>query len=330
MKKLLLVSAGAFFVLSCYGVARADAPPASPYEYTADEIAENQGVVAYWYAWGYSHAFGQFPEKFAELSGHGLPLRDFFSPHTGNAVNFDDGTLDFDGDMLYAVNGGYPEIQIQTTTGMVVLPGILSRTNECLELFCCEVTICKSECWETCDDEDAACRILQWMMWKSFELHECRYGYRPVDETAWVASGLAPIDLNWRARAPYMEIELIYGKCSLNKAYVSCCSLTPKCKPCASIKPCGNCDERKPKCVSAGNKCKQDTCSTCKPAASKDNCRSCKPKARHDSCGSCKPIAEQQTSNACKPDRESKCSKCKQASCTTCKPKSSCDKCRSA
>ena len=324
MKMLMLVMVGSILVLCCNDVAQAQDSQGLPYEYTVDEIAENQGVVAYWYAWGYKYAFGELPGTFAKLDSHGLPLRSFNSPHTGAVIDFDDGSLDFDGDMLYSSTGGYPEFLVQTTSGVVTLPGTLVRTDECGETLCCEVLICKEECWKVCDDQDAACKILQWMMWRSFEFHECRYGYRPVDVEAWMASGLAPIDSNWRELAPYMDIEFVYDKCSVKKAYVNCCPPAPQYADCSQHKHGVECGECKPKCGSS-NKCKQDNCNTCKPKCGTGN------KCKQDNCNTCKPVskpkcetkcveAKHENCNECKPKCGSS-NKCKQDNCNSCKPK---------
>jgi hypothetical protein len=326
LRKLLLTIAGIFLLQSYATFAVAEDIPPAANEYTADAIAENQGAVAYWYAWGFKYAFGHFPAEFAELQDHGLPLRSFNSPHTGDVIDFDDGSLDFDGDMLYSVNGSGVEIQIQTGSGVTVLPGTLSLTNICGETSCCEILICKEEFWNICDDQAAACKILQWMMWKSFETHECRYGYRPVDEQAWIASGFAPIDANWKELAPYMEIELIYGKCELKKAKVTCCATSPSCDPCAKGISCDK-----------GDKCKQKTCSSCKPVCAdkcgaKTECNKCGPvKTECNKCEKAKPVCAPKCESKCETkcaDRSiDKCNNCKQKTCSSCKPKAKCGTC---
>ena len=317
MRKLYSLLAGALVACCLLGTAWAQGAD-DAYGFTADEIAQNQGAVAYWYAHGFANAFGGFPSNFAELGDHGLPLRDFFSPHTGDAINFDDGTLDFDGDMMYVPGDWDVEIHVQTSEGVFVLPGAIGGTDDCCRTFCCEIAICGFDCWEVCDDQDAACKIMQWMMWESFETYECRYGTRPCDVKTWMASGFAPIGANWRELAPFMDIEYVYGNCSVKKAYVTCCApCEPKCKS-----DCGGCNKcAKDNCV----KCKQDTCTTCKPKCAPENkcgkCDDCKPKCKPDCKKECcaKP--------ACKPDckkaccAKDKCVKCKQDTCTTCKPK---------
>lgn len=296
MNKLLVIVAGAMIAL-CYGnAAWAQAAPAPEYGYSADEIAENQGVVAYWYAWGFSYAYGHFPASFAELKEHGLPLRGFFSPHTETEIDFDDESLDFNGDMTYALINNSPQIRIQTTNGIVALPGTLTRTDDCGETFCCDIGITKNECWKVCDDNHAACAILQWMMWKSFETHQCRYGYRPVDEAAWMASGFSPIEADWRTRYPFMTIKLYYGKCELKKARVTCCAPCPTCEPCAVAKPCGQCEKPEPNCKSKCNTCLDTT--QVHPAS--ENCNKCKSKqdVRCGKCQSC--ISEVNRNTGCR------------------------------
>jgi hypothetical protein len=89
----------------------------------------NQATVAYWYAHGYSAAFGNTPKDFAEMTSHGLPYRNFTSPHTGDAINPDDGSLDFDGDMTYSVEGGDPVITVKTSKGDMTIPGSYEATG---------------------------------------------------------------------------------------------------------------------------------------------------------------------------------------------------------
>lgn len=341
MRKLLLIMAGSILVLCFNSVALAQNAPASAYGYTADEIAENQGAVAYWYAWGYKYAFGQLPASFAQMKEHGLPLRGFFSPHTQTEINFDDGSLDFDGDMTYSITGASPVIRIQTTKGVVVLPGTLTRTDECGIAHCCDISICQDACWKVCDDNHAACAIVQWMMWKSFETHQCRYGYRPADEQAWMASGFSPIEPDWRTRYPYMNIKLIYGKCELKKARVTCCAPCPTCTPCAVAKPCGQCDKCKPKCDTGCKPKCESKCNTCAvvPVA-RPACGKCQAKSKCNTCAKApavKPACD--SCNKCKPKCENKCNSCAKApvikpacdSCNKCKPKceNKCGQCQS-
>jgi len=236
-------------------------PMTDSYGFNADDVAVNQGAVAYWYAHGYANAFGGFPAKWADLTAKGLPLRKFQSPHTGDDIDFDDGSLDFDGDMTYKSTGCDVEIQVKTTQGVVTLPGTLSSVSLCpnqgcspynrcgsCRTKCCDVTICGWESWGCMSDQDAVCKIIGWMMWRSFETYECRYGSRPCDDMVWIASGFAPIDKNWKELAPFMDIEYIWGKCALKKAKVHCC------QPCVA--------QCQPKCNTC-NTCQQPKCNTC-------------------------------------------------------------------
>src|SRR5688572_15952098 len=65
--------------------------------YDSDQVAINQGAVVYWYAHGYANAWAGYPAVWSDLEAKGLPLRKFFSPHTGQEINLDDGSLDFNG-----------------------------------------------------------------------------------------------------------------------------------------------------------------------------------------------------------------------------------------
>jgi hypothetical protein len=316
LKKLLIVAMIACFMV---GVAwagdKAEMLPADAYGYTADDVAVNQGVVLYWYAVGYARCFGCFPKTYAEMVEKGMPLRTFMSPHTGDAIDFDDGSLDYDGDITYVSDGCWPDIQVQTTGGVITLPGAVWGNSDvsvqfdpccclCLVNGCEDITICDIGCWDYCSPEDCICEVVQWMMWRSFELHEVLYGIRPANELAWYASGLAPVDKNYKEYMPDMCIEFIYkGKCYcdyLKKAYVTCC------KPCCD--PCDPCDPCKPKC----DPCKP-CCDPCKPCCEFKTCtpKPCKPK-----CDPCKPKCD-----PCKP----KCDPCK-PKCDPCKPK--CDPCK--
>jgi hypothetical protein len=334
MRKLGVFALGAMIWVICVALAYADepaatgedqtaapavaapsgelVPPAAPaapagqaaqnaYGFTPDDIAVNQGAVAYWYAHGYANAFGCLPQKWSELKTHNLPLRKFESPHTGEEIDFDDGSLDFDGDMTYAVNGCDALIQVKTTTGVVTLPGSLPSTWNCAQRNCnpcnpcgnccgrcprcCDITICGWDCWGYMCPDDAVCKIIQWMMWRSFETYECRYGQRPCDDMMWMASGFAPVDKNWKELAPQMYIEYIYKKCSLVKAKVHCCS--PCMSKCGS--PCGQpacggcgkpgCDKCHSKCSSCGGK----GCSKCHSQC--DNCGGSGCDKCHGGCG---------------------------------------------
>ncbi len=338
-------------------IAQADSaaaePAANAYGFNLDDIAVNQGVVAYWYAHGFANAFGSLPAKWADLEARKLPLRKFDSPHTGEAVNFDDGTLDFDGDMTYSSTGCDVQIQVQTTAGVVVLPTMLqsswncpqrcnpcnpcgSCTSRCPQY--CDIAICGWENWGCMCPDEAVCKIIQWMLWKSFETYECRYGCRPADEMMWYASGFAPVDKNWKELAPQMYIEFIYHKCSLIKAKVDCCSpcktkcgspCQSKCNSCAKSS-CGSCGKS-----DCGGKCKSK-CSTpsCGSCGKSDCGGKCKSKCSKPSCGGC---GKSDCGGKCK----SKCSKpscggcgksdcggnCGRDNCNKCKPAKDCDRC---
>jgi hypothetical protein len=306
-------------------------PAANAYGFNLDDIAVNQGVVAYWYAHGFANAFGSLPAKWADLEARKLPLRKFESPHTGEAINFDDGTLDFDGDMTYSSTGCDAQIQVQTTAGVVTLPGMLQSTWNCPQRCnpcnpcgscasrCpkyCDVSICGWDNWGCMCPDEAVCKIIQWMMWKSFETYECRYGCRPADEMMWYASGFAPVDKNWKELAPQMYIEFIYHKCSLIKAKVHCCS------PCKT--KCGS------PCQSKCNSCSQQSCGNC----GKPSCNSCKSKCSKPSCGSC---GKSDCGGKCKSKcGKPKCGSCGKSDCSgncgrsnsdKCKPSGGCDRC---
>lgn len=343
MRKLGLITLGLLTACLCWTVALAQDQTAAPmkdsYGFTPDEIAVNQGAVVYWYAHGYANAFNGFPAKWADVTAKGLPLRKFESPHTGEAIDLDDGTLDFDGDMTYAVKGCDAEVQVQTTAGVVTLPGILEGSvtpkmtcntcdkcnpcgqkqscntcnscrqgnscntcNKCAKptcntcnkckTRCCDITICGYDYWGCLTDQKAVCAIVQWIMWRSFETYVCRYGMFPCDETTWMASGLAPVDKNWKELAPFMEIEYVWGNCGIKKAKVACCNT---CQPCA------------PKC----NSCVKPACNSCE----KPGCNTCKSKG----CNSC---AKPSCNNCGKPS----CNKCAKPSCNKC-GKPSCNSC---
>jgi len=335
------------------------APAPDAYGYNADDVAVGQGVVLYWYAHGYANAYGNFPATFADMVAKGLPLRKFMSPHTGAEIMPDDGTLDFDGDMTYkTAECGDVTVMVQTTKGVITLPGTITASSDISVQFgpccpvrcgtCIDITICEIECWNLCDASDAACKIVQWIMWKSFETHQALYGMRPADEAAWMASGLAPIDKNYKEYVPTMDIEYIYSKgdcCFLKKAKVNCCSPCAVVSPCKSVckpeAPCGKCNkceskskcntcETKSKCNSC-DKCAQKTCSKCKPenpcGKCKSKCNTCQTKPKCDTCkpkcNSCDKCA-QKTCSKCKP--ENPCGKCK-SKCNSCETKPGCSKC---
>jgi hypothetical protein len=356
MRKLGLLALGVIIACCCFTIALAAeetaAPAADSYGFSPDDVAVNQGVVVYWYAHGYANAFDGYPQKWADLEAKKLPLRKFQSPHTGEDINLDDNSLDFDGDMIYVYKDCDIEVQVKTTTGVVTLPGILegSKTpvmactkvcspcdpcgkpkcgscekpkcgscekpscNTCekpkcgscekpscntCKNRCCDITICGWKWWGCMSDEKAICKITDWMMWKSFETFECRYGTRPCDDLVWMASGLAPIDKNWKELAPFMTIEYIWGKCTLKKAKVFCCNT---CQPCAP--KCSPCE--KPKCSTP---CEKPSCNTCKPKCSspceKPKCDTCKPKCGTPKCGTPKCGTP-------------KCGSCEKPSCNTC------------
>jgi len=206
--------------------------------YNADEVAVNQGVVAYWYAHGYANMYCCFPQSWAQLQSAGLPLRGFVSPHNGQAINFDDGSLDFAGDMTYSVGVGDVMIMVQTTTGVVSLPGVLAGQQKCTSNACCpttctynwcDISICGFDCWNCGNTQACICEMIQWMLFRSFETYECRYGTRPCNEQVWMASGLAPIGPNWKQMAPFMNINYVRADCYVKKAKVECCVT---CTPC--------------------------------------------------------------------------------------------------
>ena len=297
------------------------------YGYTADDVAVNSGAVLYWYAHGYANAWGNFPATFADLVDKGLPLRTFNSAHTGDAIDPDDGSLDFDGDIMYVAGDGCydVEVHVQTSNGVVNV-GVDSLTGTsdisgqfgpccCKDLCggCCTITICDRECWDVCDNTEAACRIVQWMMWKSFELHECLYGARPGSESAFYASGLAPVDANYKEYVPTMTIEyVVKGGCDccyVKKAYVECCGPCNVCGPCGTKSACGCKDKCGSKC---GGKC----------GCSAPKC-GCKSKCG-DKCGCSKPKCGSKCGGCDKCGVKSKCgSKCGDK-CGCSKPKCGC------
>ena len=320
-----------------------EAGAANAYGYNADDVAVSQAVVLYWYAHGFANAYGNFPANFAALVEKGLPLRKFISPHTGDEINPDDGTLDFDGDMLYKPGECWDvSVEVQTSKGVVSIPGTVTATSDisvqydpccCPELCggCCYVGCEKCEDWGICDPMEAACKIVQWMMWKSFELHECMYGMRPADEKAWMASGLAPIDANYKEYVPTMDIEYIYSKgncCVLKKAKVTCCAPCVPCSPCKSVckpeAPCGSCNKCECKCNTCKPKCETGCKSKC------GSCNKCK-QSTCNKCDTCKPKCDTGCKSKCDTGCKSKCGscdKCKQNTCSKCKPNNPCGKCK--
>jgi hypothetical protein len=322
--------------------ASVEAAPASPnaYGYTFDDVAVNQGIVLYWYAHACKMCSGSFPETWAAMVEKGA-LRTFTSPQTGEAIDPDDGNLDFDGDMTYkTAECGDVTIEVKTSKGVVTLPGVVMAESDisvqwgpccqqCLWPSCIDISICGDPCWGMCCKEESLCKAIDWMMWRSFETHQTLFGSRPADELAWYASGLAPVDKNWKELAPYMDIEFVYkGDCTckiLKKAYVHCCASCNKCE--TKCNSCNKCESKcnsceKPKCDTCNtcSKCKQNTCTKCNKCETK--CNSCeKPK-----CETCKPKCE--SCNKCE-KKCGTCDKCKQNTCTKCeKPKcESCNKC---
>ena len=312
------------------------------YGYTFDDVAVNQGILLYWYAHACKMCSGYFPANWAEMVEKGA-MRTFYSPHTGDLIDPDDGSLDFDGDMTYAPGDCWDvTVQVQTSKGVVTLPGTVMAESDisgqfgpccymCLWPGCTYIGICDDKCWGMCCKEESLCKAIDWMLWRSFETHEVLFGSRPADELAWYASGLAPFDKNWKELAPFMDIEFIYkGDCTcmiLKKAYVHCCisSCNPcntckssTCSPCNTCKsPCATkCNSCKPKC----NTCKQNTCTkpTCKTA-----CNSC----GSTKCGgTCKPKCDTGCATKCGSCTKCKQNTCSKPSCNNCKPK--CTTCR--
>lgn len=327
------------------------AATANAYGYTYDDVAVNQGIVLYWYAHGYANCWGCLPQSFAEMVGKGLPLRKFMSPHTGEEINPDDGSLDFDGDMIMVpAQCGDIEVQVQTSKGVVKLPGYVSAESnisaqfdpccyQCLYPGCAYIAICDYECWDVCDDAGCACKVVEWMMWKSFEIHEVLFGSRPAGELAWYASGIAPIDKNYKEYVPTMDIEfIIKGKCGcciLKKAYVTCCAPCKPCSPCSPCEPvckpkCDPCNPCAKKCNTCVKPC-ETKCNPCKPKCEPQCKPACKPKCDpcnpcEKKCGSCVKPCESKC-NPCKPKCESKCSPCKPKCETKCVKK--CNPCGS-
>jgi len=345
------------------------APAVSAYGYTLDDVAVNQGIVLYWYAHGYANCFGCPPQTFAQMVEKGLPLRKFMSPHNGDVIDPDDGSLDFDGDITYSPGScGDVQVQVQTSTGVVTLPGVVCGHSDvsvqfdpCCCIYPCNGSVCigidKYECWNVCDGSDCACKIAQWMMWKSFETHKALYGMWPADELAWYASGLAVVDKNYKEYVPTMNIEFIYkdlrGCCYLKKAYVTCCAPCVPRSPCA--KPaCSPCNPCKTKCNNCAKPC-ESKCNPCKPKC--DPCNPCKTKCNNcakpceNKCNPCHPQmapVAKSSCNTCSPCKtkcsscakpcESKCGSCKskcgscakpcESKCGSCKPKcNTCSKC---
>ena len=328
MKRFTLILLGAVLTCcACMGMALAQDEAGDAFGYTADDVAVSSGAVLYWYAHGYANAWGEFPASFAAMVDKGLPLRTFNSAHTGDAIDPDDGSLDFDGDIMYVPGDcGDVEVHIQTSNGVVNLPGdnlvatsdISGQFGPCCDMACpgcCNIAICGTECWNLCDNTEAACKIVQWIMWRSFETHECMYGKRPASEAAFYASGLAPVDANYKEYVPTMTIEyVVKGGCDccyIKKAYVECCAPCVPCSPCAKTTcgskcgGCGGCD--KPKCGCSKPKC-----------GCKSKCGS--------KCGGCNKC-ETKSACGCKDKCANKCNKCNKCeSKCGCKDKCGCSK----
>ena len=188
MKKLGMLLLGVFVACLCMSAAYAEdvategeAASADSYGYTADDVAVGQAVVAYWYACGFNNAFGNIPAKFQDITDRKVVLRGWVNPFNGQAINPDDGTLDGDGDFMYWADDCSFGVKVKTTAGEVSIPGVsLTATSDisvqwdpscCMDLCggCCWVDFCDYECWNLCDEEPA-CKIADWMMWKSFEI----------------------------------------------------------------------------------------------------------------------------------------------------------------
>lgn len=391
MKRIYVLLCGALIACCCTAKAFAGegamsgmsdssdmaAPAADAYGYNPDDQALNQAVVVYWLAHGYANAFGNFPANYAELAASGIVLREFKSPFNGEAIDPDDGSLDFDGDMTYSAGDGCSDVSIsvQTSGGPVMVPGSMTATSDisgqygpccCPNLCggCCDPTICGTECWNLCPGEEATCKIIQWILWKSFELHKCLYGAWPANEQAWMASGLAPVASNYKEMAPNMDIEFVYTGgdcCMVKKAKVHCCPVCNSCNKCDSCNKCNKCESGCKKCEkSCGcDKCgtKSSSCdkcgtktSTCEKGCGCDKCKSkcnscnkCATKSSCDKCGTKSNKCEKGCGcdkcktkcNSCnKCDKcESKCNKCeKNCGCDKCKSSSKCgcDKCKSS
>ena len=357
MKRLTLILLGAAVACcTCFGMAFAQDEAGDAYGYTADDVAVNSGAVLYWYAHGYANAWGNFPDSFAAMVDKGLPLRTFNSAHTGDAIDPDDGSLDFDGDITYMAGDGCGDvsIQVQTSAGVVNLPGdyitansdISGQYGPCCPMgcgTCIDITICGTECWNLCDNTDAACKIVQWIMWRSFEAHEKLYGKRPASESAFYASGLAPVDANYKEYVPTMTIEyVVKGGCDccyIKKAFVECCAPCVPCSPCAKSAcgskcgSCGGCD--KPKCGCSKPKCgcKSKCGSSCDKCGTKSAC-GCKDKCANkcNKCGKCDTKCGCKDKCGCAKPACGKCGQDKcgcKTKCNKCETKSACGKCGS-
>ncbi len=301
------------------------------YGYMPDDVAMNQATVAYWWAHGYAATYGNMPKDFAEMTSHGMPYRNFKSPHTGDAINPDDGSLDFDGDMTYSVDGGDAMIKVKTSKGEMMIPGSYTASSDIAVQFgpcCCpdlcgecfDPTICDCMDWGCkCSDAQAGCAVVAWMMWKSFEAHEKLFGQRPASDKAFFASGLSPVGADWNQFNSTMTIDWFYrthdltdmdrgrgdGCCKyLVKAYVHCCA-----------NQCGCCCE-KPQCASGCGDCNKCGCDKCGNKSKCGSCNKCESK-----CGSC---------NKCE-NKCNKCNKCEnKCGCNKCENKcNSCNKCSS-
>jgi hypothetical protein len=319
----LLVAVVAFSC--CLGVAyaadsAAAAPAADKYGYSQDDVAVNQGIVAYWYAHGYRAAFGNFPKDFAEMTAKGLPYRDFKSPATGDKINPDDGSLDFNGDFTYGVGGDDVWVKVKTSAGEVTIPSTVTENSDISASFgpcCCQKlcgtcfdpTLCCMQWKCFCSDAQAGCAIVAWMMWKSFEAHRQLFGASPASADAFMASGLCPVGsdfnkynatmtIDWTYREPTTDRMMMHGGkdgvcCRhLVKAYVQCCKNhcgccceAPTC-PTGKCQSCGGCNKGNScnKCNTC-NKC--NSCNKCNKCNSCNKCNKCGCKSKCNSCNKC-------------------------------------------
>jgi hypothetical protein len=332
MTRLVSKLVAAVVAFSCCCIGMAYAADADKNGYNTDDVAVNQGIVAYWYAEGYRAAYGNLPKDFAEMTSKGLPYRAFKSPATGDAINPDDGSLDFDGDFIYKSDG---TVDVKTSGGTVSLPSSVTATSDISASYgpcCCQglcgtcydPTICCMQ-WKCFDcDAQAGAAIVAWMMWKSFEAHEKLFGGSPASVDAFIASGLSPVGADFAKYNSMTTIEWIYrepttdrmamrggkqGVCCrhLVKAYVqfgtnhcgcNACEKpgcpTGKCSSCGGCGKCNSCNKCENKC--GCNKC-ENKCNSCnKCSTNKCGCNKCK-----SSCNKC---------NKCQTGCKSKCNTC--------------------
>lgn len=251
MKQGFLAVCAAILILSTAqtawaGVYTADMA-SSGFGYSADDIAINQGVVAYWIAHGYANIYSGYPAAWADVQSKNMPLAtEYYSPHTGDVIDLDDGSLDFPGDMTFSVGLTDVDIAVQTSSGVVHLPGTLSGEAKCSAnagcMKCsscklCDISIQGWDCWKCPNEQACICELAQWLINKSFDTYVCRYGTYPASAEVWIGSGLAPITADYRKHASYMEIAFVGESCWVKKAKVKCCA---KCMPCEnSIAKCG-------------------------------------------------------------------------------------------